>query len=381
MKIVYYSLPCFADCDFPLVRELQRMGHDVYYFLDLPCYFLNSTLFSIMHQVQAYGIMPAITYPELKVYEDYFSMKKMWVVNRTHEKALYPLNISIHYRLAKMIDEINPDVVHVVGWIDTNQCFLYRFRKRMVLTVHDPFPHTGEQSFRREFFRKLSMRLVPKFVLLSDCQKQDFVTAYHLRPSQVYVNKLGTYDCILRYPVKRMVNGKRYVLFCGRISPYKGIEYLLEAMKKLHDVYPDVELIVAGGGDLYFDYSPYQGLSYIHLLNRYIEMAELAQLLVDCEYVVCPYTDATQSGVIHTAFSMGKTVVATDVGALKEVVIDGFTGLLVPPRDSGKLGEAMIELLSDKMMKRNMEKNISEMCKTKWSWNEIAETYILVYKA
>ena len=248
MKIVYYSLPCFADCDFPLVRELQRMGHDVYYFLDLPCYFLNSTLFSIMHQVQAYGIMPAITYPELKVYEDYFSMKKMWVVNRTHEKALYPLNISIHYRLAKMIDEINPDVVHVVGWIDTNQCFLYRFRKRMVLTVHDPFPHTGEQSFRREFFRKLSMRLVPKFVLLSDCQKQDFVTAYHLRPSQVYVNKLGTYDCILRYPVKRMVNGKRYVLFCGRISPYKGIEYLLEAMKKLHDVYPDVELIVAGGG-------------------------------------------------------------------------------------------------------------------------------------
>ena len=110
-------------------------------------------------------------------------------------------------------------------------------------------------------------------------------------------------------------------------------------------------------------------------------MAELAQLLVDCEYVVCPYTDATQSGVIHTAFSMGKTVVATDVGALKEVVIDGFTGLLVPPRDSGKLGEAMIELLSDKMMKRNMEKNISEMCKTKWSWNEIAETYILVYKA
>ena len=240
MKIVYYSLPCFADCDFPLVRELQRMGHDVYYFLDLPCYFLKSTLFSIMHQIQAYGIMPAITYPELKVYEDYFSMKKMWVVNRTHEKVLYPLNISIHYRLAKMIDEINPDVVHVVGWIDTNQCFLYRFRKRMVLTVHDPFPHTGEQSFRREFFRKLSMRLVPKFVLLSDCQKQDFVTAYHLRPSQVYVNRLGTYDCILRYPVKRMVNGKRYVLFCGRISPYKGIEYLLEAMKKLHDVSPDV---------------------------------------------------------------------------------------------------------------------------------------------
>ena len=72
-----------------------------------------------------------------------------------------------------------------------------------------------------------------------------------------------------------------HIIFCSSdgLSPYKGIEFLTEAMIKVHEVIPDATLTIAGGGKLYFNFQKYSNLKYINLINRYVDMEELAHLL------------------------------------------------------------------------------------------------------
>ena len=70
-KILYLSSPSFADCDFPLIKALQQLGHDVTYMIMLAPYNLRSTLCDIKRQINVNDIIPALKYPELRVYEKY----------------------------------------------------------------------------------------------------------------------------------------------------------------------------------------------------------------------------------------------------------------------------------------------------------------------
>lgn len=110
-------------------------------------------------------------------------------------------------------------------------------------------------------------------------------------------------------------------------------------------------------------------------------MAELAELLFACDIVVCPYKDATQSGVVMTAFSMQKPVVASNVGGLSESIVEGQNGLLVPPCNSQKLAEAIIDILQDDGKQMHMQRNIyNEFFKGEYSWQQITQKYIEFYK-
>ena len=382
MKILYYSTPSFADCDFPLVRQFQKMGHEVFYFIDFPCFFTRSTLVDVKEQIQKDGIFKASRYKEFDAYRNYMSFDKVYVINRTEKSAFHPKNIALFIEFASFIRQIRPDVINVVGGIDVLSSILLKFRKKLVLTVHDPFPHTGEQSFRREFFRKLALKTFPRFVLLNKSQKNDFIKAYKLRADQVFTTRLGVYDCIYNFVKDGGGDGANNVLFFGRISPYKGIEYLLRAMKIVHCRIPDATLTVAGGGRMYFDVSDYSVLPYIEIRNHYVGMEELAGLIKRAKIIVCPYTDATQSGVIMTAYSLCKPVIATNVGGLVEMVDDGKSGLLIPPRDVDALADAIIEILLDTQRQYDMQKYIrTEYFDGEKSWKNIAAEYVSFYSS
>ena len=219
-------------------------------------------------------------------------------------------------------------------------------------------------------------------MLLNRSQQAEFIKEHHLKASYVHTNRLGTYDYLNFYKKKPQgVSGEKTILFWGRISPYKGIEYLLEAMEAIHKQIPNVRLVIAGGGRLYFDYSPYKSRDYIKLINRYITMEELGELLSSATVVVCPYTDATQSGVVMSAFTYQKPVVGTNVGGLPEMIDNGITGLLVPPKDSEALAESLISLLKPDDTLEKYKNNIYDYChKGKYSWDNIALKYIQIYQ-
>ena len=382
MKILYYSTPFFADFDFLLVKALQDAGHDVTYLIALAPYSLTSTLFDIKKQVQENAIIPATCYPELKVYENYMDMSKVYIVNRTimQDSSLQSLKMTL--KIVRFIKKGKFDVIHTDCMLGMWNLMLYKlFGKKMVLTVHDPFPHTGEITARKMFNYKIAMKMVRRFVLLNNKQKEQFCKTYHIRPEQILVNRLGVYDNICNFICSKKTKKSHNVLFFGRISPYKGVEYLCEAMVKVKEQVPDVTLTIAGGGKIYFDISPYQNLDWVKVVNRYVGMEELAGLLQNCALSVCPYTDATQSGVIMTSYSLCKPVVATNVGGLGEMVEDGKTGLLVPPKDVEALADAIIALLKDEAKRERMADNIrNDYFVGDKSWKVIAEKYIEFYK-
>ena len=109
-------------------------------------------------------------------------------------------------------------------------------------------------------------------------------------------------------------------------------------------------------------------------------MSELGELLSSATVVVCPYTDATQSGVVMSAFTYLVPVVATNVGGLPEMIDNNITGLLVPPKDSKALAICLIELLKSDDKLNNFRKNIYEYCNNgKFSWKNIALQYLKIY--
>lgn len=381
MKILYISTPFFADCDFPLIKSLQAKGVNITYLILLAPYSLRSTLIDIKEQINDTAIFPATRYPELKVYEQYMDMSKVYVANRTSSKSYSLSYWKLNWLINKFIKKGQYDIIHSDTLIGKMQGFMYRNVKHWIQTIHDPFPHTGESSKKKINRYRYVIGKSKKIILLNENQLEKFCSQYCVEKKNVFTNRLGVYDNIRTFVNPKMKEQPQNILFFGRISPYKGIEYLCEAMTIVHEALPEATLTIAGGGKLYFDTTKYDKLPYISITNRYIGMEELASLLTRCVVTVCPYTDATQSGVIMTSYSLCKPVVATNVGGLGEMVDNGHTGLLVPPKNAKALAEAIIEILADDNKCLQMKENIrNDYFINEKSWNCIADKYISIYK-
>lgn len=383
MKILYISSPPFTDCDFPLIKSLQKAGNDVTYLIHLTPYNLKSTLFNIKKQIKKNSIIPANYYPELKVYEQYMDLNKTFIINQISPKdssfsAFKLLLKVICFIYKEKFDIIHTDNIFNVWYIS----LYYLFRKKLILTVHDPFPHSGETSTRKSINYKAAMKLVKYFVLLNSKQKDKFCQTYKLNSKRILINRLGIYDNIQIFTKHNITSNPHNVLFFGRISPYKGIEYLCQAMIEVRKHIPDASLTIAGGGKIYFDIEPYREYNWINIQNRYIEMQELAQLLQKCSISVCPYTDATQSGVIMTSYSLCKPVIASNVGGLSEMIDNEKSGVLVPPKDIKALSNAIINILNNRKLYADMQQYIKKQYYNgDRSWESIADKYINFYKS
>lgn len=381
MKILYYSSPSFADCDFPLVKTLLEKGHEVIYLIELSPHSCHRTLFNIDKCLPFDDIIPASSYKELLIYSNYMDLNQVYIMNNGGNGNIFFRSFRNTLKVAKFIKNRKINVLHTDMLFTGFRPMLYFLCRHWIITKHDPFPHSEEVSIKTTFYRWLSFLLCNKFVVLNNKQLDKFCFTYHINSTNVLVNRLGVYDNIHAFVQKNWQTRRHNVLFFGRITPYKGIEYLCEAMVKVHEIIPDATLTIAGGGEFYFDISKYDHLPYIEIKNRFVEMEELARLIYECAIVVCPYKEATQSGVIMTAFSMCKPVVATKVGALGEMVEHGKSGLMVEPCDQNSLSNGIIQLFSDSKELEDMSSYIKEKYfHGERSWGAIADKYIEFYQ-
>ncbi len=134
-------------------------------------------------------------------------------------------------------------------------------------------------------------------------------------------------------------------------------------------------LFIVGSGDL----GPYQdilkeiGEADIEIENRWIADEEIGSYFARAHLAVCPYIEASQSGLIPLAYVFKVPVVATHVGGLKEQVEHGRTGLLVPPNDPLKFARACIEILKDSEKRKWMGEQGFNKAQREWNWDMITE--------
>jgi glycosyltransferase involved in cell wall biosynthesis len=169
------------------------------------------------------------------------------------------------------------------------------------------------------------------------------------------------------------------LLFFGYIRHYKGLDTLLAAWPQARARRP---MTLVAAGECYEDPQHYERLAAaagegVRLLQRYIPDEEVEALFKACDAVVLPYRSATQSGVTHVAYALGKPVITTDVGGLSETVIPGETGLVVPPGDAAALADAMVRFFEEDMGAR-MARGVKDV-QDSHSWEVLAgETLALI---
>jgi glycosyltransferase involved in cell wall biosynthesis len=158
------------------------------------------------------------------------------------------------------------------------------------------------------------------------------------------------------------------------------LEYLIRAEPLITAQVPDAKFVIAGRGE---DFNRYRRLM-VHperftVYNEYLPHDKRDELFRRASVVALPYIDASQSGVIPTAYTFGKPVVATTVGGLPELVEHGRTGYLVPPRDEQALADALVRLLIDKQLRHELGSNGKHKSNTELSPAAVARQTVAVY--
>lgn len=380
MKILYYSRACFGDCDFPLIKAMRANGHDVTVIIGISPHSMRTTIFSLKHLMPKNGIYPITYYPELRELSKYMPLDNIYLANEITGKFGWR-SFKLDMRVLNFFRQGEYDVIQ---YVETPSLYhflpLWFFRKKLVLTIHDGKPHTGEKKRNESIRRRIIKNYIKKFIVLNKAEVDIFSQSYSVPLKHIYTSRLGYYDILNMYGDKNKKKDN-YILFFGRISPYKGVEYLLQAMEIVHRTYPDVKVIVAGSGKIYFDSTKYENLDYVDFRNRFIELDELADLIRGALFTVCPYTDATQSGVVYSSFALNTPVIATNVGGLPEMIDNGKTGIIISPKSVEDLSTTILECLNNPECLNLMSRNINESAKSGvGSWDVIAKEYIEIYK-
>lgn len=380
MKIIYYGSISTTDCDFPLLREYKSKGVDVVAYFYLANWNKRGSLIDALSIMNSDTILNASEVSAFNLYSSYLDMHNIYVINSFHHKRYHWQSWILWIKVLFHMYRQHADIIHFVWPPAKQEKILYYLPIKKVLTVHDPFPHSSLLTKTNEKNRKRAFSSFNRYVLLNETMRSPFINTYSVNPDIVLQNRLGEYECIKVISNDSIQKEAKTITYFGQIQSHKGIEYLLEAMTLIHDKYPNIRLVVAGKGNFYFDITPYENLDYIEFRNRYIPLPELSAILNESLFVVCPYIDATQSGVVQTAFSANIPLIVTNVGNMPEEVKNGEYGLVVPPKDSVALSEAMEKLLDDPNLLDRFRKNIDEKWRPTMSWEPIAKKYIEMYK-
>jgi glycosyltransferase involved in cell wall biosynthesis len=167
------------------------------------------------------------------------------------------------------------------------------------------------------------------------------------------------------------------LLFFGFVRPYKGLEYLIQALPLVLEKLPAHVVIVGEfwtAPEFYERYAREFGVeNAITIVNRYVANEELKPYFDLASVVVLPYVSATQSAVVQLAFGFEKPVITTRVGGLHEVVQDGVNGLIVPPQDEVALAGAIVRYFAEGMEERFAEQIRRSQSNDCYSWSALVE--------
>jgi glycosyltransferase involved in cell wall biosynthesis len=282
------------------------------------------------------------------------------------------------FNFLRVVREEEPDVIHFQNaynlWASTFLPLLGKYK--IVTTLHDVEPHLGYQRFDKMIARSLHFKYSHCFIVHCRKEKEKLVALGIKKKS--YIIPHGDYSFFTKY-CKEGIKERDIVLFFGHITPYKGLEYLLKATPLITKKLPNVRIIIAGKGDLK-RYADLITTPNVKVYNRFIPNQKVAELFQMAKVIVLPYVEATQSGIIPIAYAFKKPVVTTNVGCIPEIIDNGKTGLLVPPKNVDALAKAIIKLLKDDELRKEIGANAYLKIKEELSWDKISEKTVEVYK-
>jgi len=294
-------------------------------------------------------------------------------------------NLGMVARIRNQLDRLRPDVIHLLSvnpWL--NLALTVWHPMNLVTTIHDPVMHVGDRSQRKipQGVRDLPIARSRHLIVHGQSVKDTLLARHAISQEQITVVPIGELSLYKQWGDQEWPEQEGKVLFFGRIWPYKGLEYLIAAEPIVTAACPQARFVIAGQGE---DFNRYRAMmkhpERFEVLNEYIPREDVPRLFQQASVVVLPYIEASQSAVIPLAYAFGKPVIATAVGGIPDVLADGVTGYLVPPRAVGDLASAIVRLLQDKESRQRMGQNALEKTRTELSWTAVAQQLVKVYQS
>jgi glycosyltransferase involved in cell wall biosynthesis len=243
---------------------------------------------------------------------------------------------------------------------------------RFALTVHDPVRHPGDSDSRWAFLTNRALVKSAGLIFIhGEALRDELIDIAHPKaPIVVIPHGIFVGDAA---PLPATPT----VLFFGRISYYKGLDVLLEAMAEVWKALPQARLAIAGDGEI----EPHPALEdeRVTLRQGHLPDSEVPGLIESATVLALPYRQASQSGVGSLAKAHARAMVVSDVGALPELVGDGC-GLVARPEDPGALAERLVEVLSDRELAERLGSAGAESAARESSWDVVAERTLAAYR-
>jgi glycosyltransferase involved in cell wall biosynthesis len=192
-------------------------------------------------------------------------------------------------------------------------------------------------------------------------------------------NNAGVEEIRKKFDLK----GSKVIFACRQLIPRKGVRYLIKAMPIILKKYKNVRLIIAGDGmERQFLEELIMKLSLInkvHLVG-WVQNDDLPKYYNAADISVMPSLEEGFGIPAVEAMGCELPVVSTDAGGLVEVIDDKINGLIVPKGNEKKLAEAIIKLLDNPKLARDMGKQGRKKAETVFSWDTTAENFIKLFR-
>lgn len=298
--------------------------------------------------------------------------------------------------LAFVNDPLCTDIVHTHTWY-TNLAGFYAktlYDAKLVATVHSLEPKRpwkeaalGNAYRLSAWAERTCLRYCDRIIAVSNAQKEDVVECCDVDARRVEVIPNGvdaqTFrrredpEILERYGVR-----KPYVLFLGRLSRQKGV---LEAVAASHHLPAGVTLVlVTGKADerrLEVELSSrVKNRDRIVWVNKMLTEPEAIAFYSGCKVFISP-SRYEPFGIINLeAMACSRPVVSTNVGGIKDVVVDGVTGILVEPQNPVMLADAINAVLADGENAARLGRNGRVRVEQEYSWTKVADRTLALYQ-
>jgi len=228
----------------------------------------------------------------------------------------------------------------------------------IISTVHNSLKDYEVRSFRRglyTFLLRLTLPLVHRIICVSDSNRRDLIDECPAAAARIQTVYNGVDPSAFSSQPDRtkvreelgIVSGP-VLITIARLTEAKGHRYLLQALPRLLETWPQLCCLFVGEGELHDTLQRMAMDLGVERCCRFVGIREdIAEILAAADVVVLPSLSEGFPFVLLEALAMGCPVVASRVNGVPELIEDHKTGLLVPPRDPQALATAIREVLSD----------------------------------
>lgn len=318
------------------------------------------------------------------------------------------VRISKYYlKLIRYAATAEPEIFHIL-WnnkfetLDRTLLMVYyrSLRKRIVLTAHNV--NAAKRDSRDTLVNRITLRiqyrLADHIFVHTEKMKAELKDEFGVQGARVTVIPFGINNSVpdtnlTRHGAKELLGiseEEKAILFFGRITPYKGIEYLVEAFQKLSIEDGSYKLIIAGRPDCSEQYwnalqeTIRQSLQSDRVLLRseFIPNEQTEVYFKAADILVLPYREIYQSGVLFLGHSFGLPVLTADVGSLKEDIVEGETGFVFKPQDASDLTTALKRYFTSDLFREleNRREDIRAHAMARHSWDVVGQTTMNKYE-